>query len=333
MLTFLALSRAFRQESELVAYIRVYYSANQFPRRKIGWRNSLGVFPITSKEIEKCRDKKDWTTTNGNNRGNKPPFKRQNTGDRMLLELCAGNNGEKKIRRYLAPSPATSVASTCRPLQLPKMREVNKNDIWPEIAVWEHKGNTLVNALRSRTKTRGNKARNPRCKAAEHIHKEVTQNPRAPTTLSRAQITVKETKDKSEEKQLKDVPTVRDLSRKLFQKTNLDSTPHDKVDSKLDLSQTRAYKAKFSTLGSSRLLLSKRKTAHSELIDYRELNKAYCEESIDTHFQDIDDFVLIIFKINCVLKGSTYEVLATNQLRVFGDEEYPKELRLNSLGH
>ncbi|GJR31746.1 putative reverse transcriptase domain-containing protein [Tanacetum coccineum] len=93
-------------------------------RRKIGWRNSLEVYLITSKKCDCCRNykttrccsniannlmdqklkgyavrnaenKRRLNNNYGNNRGQQPPHKRQNTGGQNVARAYMAGNNEK----------------------------------------------------------------------------------------------------------------------------------------------------------------------------------------------------------------------------------------------
>ncbi|GJV46511.1 putative reverse transcriptase domain-containing protein [Tanacetum coccineum] len=86
-----------------------------------------------------------------------------------------------------------------------------------------------------------------------------------------AQVTKKETEDKSEEKRLEDIPTVRDFSE-VFPEDFLRFPPMRQVEFQIDL-VLGIYKTEFLILGSPDLIVKKKDGSFRMCIDYRELKK------------------------------------------------------------
>ncbi|GKE80956.1 putative reverse transcriptase domain-containing protein [Tanacetum coccineum] len=88
-----------------------------------------------------------------------------------------------------------------------------------------------------------------------------------------AHVTIKKIEDKSEKKQLEDIPIVKDFPD-VFHEDLLGLPPFDKVIGATEgVARQGLYKTQFLTLGSSGLFVKKKDESFQMCIDYQELNK------------------------------------------------------------
>ncbi|GJU81466.1 putative reverse transcriptase domain-containing protein [Tanacetum coccineum] len=278
----------------------------------------------------------------GNNRGQQPPHKRQNTGGQNVARAyMAGNNEERKYK------------------DCPKMKNQNRGN---KASVPDARGRAYalgggdVNPG-SNTVTGDKGAKEKKSKlsiiSCEKAQKYIEKG----CQLFLAQVTMKENKDKSEEKQLEDVPTVRDFPE-VFPEDLPGLPPTRQVEFQIDLvpgaapiarapyrlapsemeelstqlqelSDKGFIRPSSSPWGAPVLFVKKKDGSFRMCIDYRELNKLTVKNLIPSSRSTLDLF-------DQLQGSSVYSKIdlrsGYHQLRV-RDEDIPKTAFRTRYGH
>ncbi|GKD48402.1 putative nucleotidyltransferase, ribonuclease H [Tanacetum coccineum] len=279
--------------------------------------NNLMDQKLKGYAVRNAKNKRILDNNYGNNRGQQPPHKRQNTGGQNVARAyVAGNNEERKYEGTLPlcnkcklhhVGPCTTRCRKCNKIGhlTRNCRVINPTTPTQRGQIVNQKvvtcfecgaqGNYRKDCPKIKNQNRGNKASVPDARGRAYALGGGDVNPGSNT------VTVKENKDKSEEKRLEDVPTVRDFPE-VFPEDLPGLPPTRQVEFQIDLvpgaapvarapyrlapsemeelstqlqelSDKRFIRPSSSPWGATVLFVKKKDDSFRMCIDYRKLNK------------------------------------------------------------